>query len=138
MRMLCTVQCPPRGAPSNLGISDEFGCIVEHASQVCHLWLVLVSYAGGVLGRRAKRRAGAEAGSVDFDEFVAAFDPCESHVMRSDRVSVILHEPQSQNSQPHNSQVHLRVPCMMCMLHDVFRIRRIRWEVVLYKDWASA
>ena len=92
----------PRGAASNLGISDEFGCTK------CVTSVVLVR----VLGRRAKRRAGAEAGSVNFDEFVAAFDPCESHVVRSDRV--ILHERQSQNSQPHNSHSSLR-----CSLHDV-------------------
>ena len=52
-----------------------------------------------MFGRRAKRRAGAEAGSFSFDNFAAAFDPCESHVMRADRVNVILHEQQSQNSQ---------------------------------------
>ena len=44
-----------------------------------------------------------EAGS---DDFVAPFTRCESNVTRSDRVSVILHEPQSccttRNSQ--NSQ----------------------------------
>ena len=61
-----------------------------------------------VLGRRAKRRGRTEAGS---DDFVASFMRCESHVTRSDRASVILHEPQScctagnsQNSQTRNSQ----------------------------------
>ena len=77
--------------------------------------------AGGVLGRRAKRRAGAEAGSVNFDNFVAAFDPCESHVMRADRVNVILHEQQSQNSQTHNSHITLARS-----LHDVYVARCVQ------------
>ena len=35
-------------------------------------------------------------------------------------------------------RIHLRVPCMMCMLHDMFRIRRILWEMGLYVDGVSA
>ena len=59
--------------------------------------------SGGVRAVHSAQRAGAEAGSDSFDNFVAAFDPCESHAIRTDRVNVILHEQHSQNSQTHNS-----------------------------------
>ena len=62
--------------------------------------------ARAVVERRAKRRAVPEVGS----DFEAAFTHCANHLVRSDRVSVILHESQSccmtrtpQNSQTHNS-----------------------------------
>ena len=59
--------------------------------------------AGGVRAVHSAQRAGAEAGSDSFDNFVAAFHTCESHAIRTDRVSVILHAQHSQNSQTHNS-----------------------------------
>ena len=72
---------------------------------------------------RAKRRA--EAGS----DFVAAFTVGETPFARWNRVNDILHESQfccmtrtPQNSQTKIHRIHMRAPCMMCMLHDVFRI----------------
>ena len=81
--------------------------------------------SGWVFGRRAKRRAGAEAGSVNFDGFVAAFDPCESPVMRSYCVSVILHERQSQYSQTHNMYIYTH-SSLACSLHDVHVARCVQ------------
>ena len=33
--------------------------------------------------------------------------------------------------------IPVRVPCMVCMMHGVFRIRGIRWEIGLYEDGVS-
>ena len=76
------------------------------------------------LRRRARAERGvqrAEAGSDSFENFVAAFDPCESHVTRADRVNVILHEQQSQNSQTLNSHCTLARS-----LHDVHVARCVQ------------
>ena len=52
------------------------------------------------------------------------------HVMRSDRVSVIFHERQSQNSQPHNSHSPL-----VCSLHDVHVARGVQNSSNSVGDW---
>ena len=72
-------------------------------SGACAVRTVPHAGAGGVRAVHSAQRAGAEAGSDSFDNFVAAFHPCESHAIRTDRVNVILHEQHSQNSQTHNS-----------------------------------
>ena len=76
------------------------------------------------LGRRARAEHGvqrAEAVSDSFDNFVAAVDPCESHVTRADRVNVILHEQHSHNSQTldsHSAQAR--------SMHDVHFARCVQ------------
>ena len=59
--------------------------------------------AGGVRAVHSAQGVGAEAGSDNLDNFVAAFHTCENHAIRTDRVNVILHAQHSQNSQTHNS-----------------------------------
>ena len=88
--------------------------------------------ASVVLGRRAKRRGRCEAISVDFDDFDAAFTRCGSHVMRSDRVSVILLESQSccttrnsRNSQARNSQNSLARS--LHVVHDARCVQNSLW-----------
>ena len=71
--------------------------------RACAVRTVPHAGAGGVRAVHSAQRAGAEAGSDSFVNFVAAFHPCESHAIRTDRVNVILHEQHSQNSQTHNS-----------------------------------
>ena len=77
--------------------------------------------AGGARAVHSAQRAGAEAGSDSFDNFVATFHPCESHVMRTDRVNVILHERHSKNSQTQNSHSTLARS-----LHDVLVARCVQ------------
>ena len=92
----------------------------------------------GAVGRRVRAEHSvqrAEAVSDSFDNFVAAFHTCENHAIRTDRVNVILHAQHSQNSQ---NIVQLHVPCMVCMMHDAFRIHRIRGVMGLYEDGVCA
>ena len=87
------------------------------AFEIDYLWV-----ADLVVGwMRAQRRVDSlvpEAGS----DFVAAFTVCETPSARWNRVNVILHESQfcCMTRTPH--RIHMRAPCMMCMLHDLFRI----------------
>ena len=77
--------------------------------------------AGGVRAVHSAQRAGAEAGSDSFDNFVAAFHTCENHAIRTDRVNVILHAQHSQNSQTHNS--HSTTARSLQGVHDARRVQ---------------
>ena len=90
-------------------------------SGACAVRSATHAVAGGARAVHTAQRAGAEAGSDSFDNFVAAFRPCESHVMRTDRVNVVLHERHSQNSQTHNSHSTLARS-----LHDVHVARCVQ------------
>ena len=94
--------------------------------------------AGRVLGRHAKRRAGAEA----VLSFLIILLPRSIHArVMSCALIVSMLSCTSNSHRIHrylSHIVHLHIPCMMCMLHDVCRIHRIRWEMGLYEDGVSA
>ena len=89
--------------------------------------------AGGVRAVHSAQRAGAEAGHLTIlllrfiharitpFALIVSMSSCMRNIHRH-----IIHT------------VQLHVPCMVCMMHDVFRIHRIRWEMGLYEDGVSA
>ena len=108
-RLRCWRQVPRWSVP--LRAVDVFLELVRLNAVVELRGRLVLGFGRCVLNARGVQRA--EAGTDSFDHFVAAFDPCESHVTRAGRVNVILHEQQSQNSQTHNSHSTI-ARCTMC------------------------
>ena len=125
--------------------NDRPSTVLETSASTVHASASRQAAGAGFrpLGRRARAERGvqrADAGSRSFvphecDTLVALWFVWSLHRHVSNEF--LMHCTTMRVHIIHIHRIHLHVPCMVCMMHVMLRIRRIRWVKGPHEDVVS-